>query len=236
VTHRQLSAWLVHLYTISGGVFGMLALFAAAEGEIRTAFLLLVVSMLIDATDGILARRVRVRDVLPNFDGAEVDNIIDALTYGWIPIFIMGSQGLLPHLLWVMLPVIALCYAYGQVNMKTPDAFFLGFPSYWNIVALYLFWLRPAPPVAILMVVIPTVLTFIPTRYLYPSKNQMLWRVSWGLGAVWFTLVIGLLLQTSPNPALVSFSLFYPVYYMVASFYVDWRLRQRQRLNANVTA
>jgi phosphatidylcholine synthase len=232
VTNRQFLAWMVHFYTICGGVIGMLALFAAASGDVRGAFLLLVISMLIDATDGILARRVRVRDVLPNFDGGEVDNIIDALTYGWIPVFIMWNQGLLPSLLWVALPVIALCYAYGQVNMKTEDSFFLGFPSYWNIVALYLFWLQPPPIIAVAMVAIPTVLTFIPTRYLYPSKNQILWRVSWSLGAIWFAMVVFLLLQETPNPSLVMLSLFYPAYYMVASFYVDWRIRQAHRFNA----
>jgi phosphatidylcholine synthase len=234
VTVRVFSAWLVHLYTISGGVIGMLALFAAADGQVQAAFLLLIVSMLIDATDGILARRVRVRDVLPNFDGGEVDNIIDALTYGWIPVFIMWTQELLPSPMWYVLPVIALCYAYGQVNMKTADSFFLGFPSYWNIVALYLFWLQPAPLIAVLMIAVPTVLTFIPTRYLYPSKNQILWRLSWSMGAIWFAMVVFLLLQEVPNPTLISLSLFYPVYYMVASFYVDWRMRHAQNFNALV--
>jgi phosphatidylcholine synthase len=234
VNVRVFSAWLVHLYTISGGVIGMLALFAAADGEVQMAFLLLIVSMLIDATDGILARRVRVRDVLPNFDGGEVDNIIDALTYGWIPVFIMWTQELLPSPMWYVLPVIALCYAYGQVNMKTADSFFLGFPSYWNVVALYLFWLQPAPIIAILMIAVPTVLTFIPTRYLYPSKNQILWRLSWSMGAIWFAMVVFLLLQETPNPTLISLSLFYPAYYMVASFYVDWRMRQARNFNALV--
>lgn len=227
MNNRTIAAWAVHFYTISGGVMGMLALFAAAEGNVNHAFLLLIIAMLIDATDGILARRVGVKDVLPGFDGGEVDNIIDALTYGWIPIFIMWSQGLLPSLMWVVLPIIALCYAYGQTNMKTADAFFMGFPSYWNIVALYLYWLRPDPLIAVSMVAIPTILTFIPTRYLYPSRNQILWRVSWSLGAVWFVMVIYMLTQETPHPNLVSLSLFYPIYYMFASFYVDWRLRRQ---------
>jgi phosphatidylcholine synthase len=226
--NRVVAAWSVHLYTISGGIFGMMALFAAAQHETRLAFLLLIVAMLIDGTDGMLARRVRVKDVLPEFDGGEVDNIIDALTYGWIPIFILWSENLLPALPWVLMPVIALCYAYGQVNMKTADAFFLGFPSYWNIIALYLFWLRPVPVIALTLVTIPTVLTFIPTRYLYPSRNQIMWRTSWALGVIWFAMVIFLLLQVTPNQTLVLVSLFYPVYYMGASFYVDWRLRRDQ--------
>lgn len=223
---RQLGAWGVHLYTAIGGVVGMFALFLAAEDRFRQAFLLLILTMLIDATDGLLARRLRVSEVLPQFNGAEMDNVIDMLTYVWIPVFIMAKADLLPHIAWSIVPIIAGLYAYGQVNMKTPDAFFLGFPSYWNVVALYLFWLRPQPVIAVLMVIIPAVLTFIPTRYLYPSKNTTLWKTSWVLGAAWFVLVIYLLFQASPAASLVTASLFFPAYYLIASFWVDRQLNQ----------
>lgn len=225
---RKAAAWGVHLYTALGGLIGVLALFAVHDGDIRGAFGLLVITMIIDATDGLLARRVRVREVLPKFDGAALDNAIDLLTYGYIPIFIIGSQGLVPHIGWTLIPAFALLYAYGQIDMKTPDSFFLGFPSYWNVVALYLWWLRPAEGVAIALVVIPAILTFIPTRYLYPSRNQVLWQVSWTLGAVWFILVLVLLGQTEPNPTLVVLSLYYPIYYTAASFYVDYLARTKQ--------
>lgn len=224
---RRLAAWLVHLYTASGGVIGVFALFAAADGHIRRAFLLLILTMLIDATDGLLARKVRVREALPNFDGAMMDNVIDVLTFVWVPIFIMWHQGLLPSPAWVTVPVIAALYAYGQTEMKTADAFFLGFPSYWNIIALYLYWFQPAPALAVLMVVVPGILTFIPTRYLYVSRNEILWKTTWGLGAIWFALVVYLLTQQDPPQAVIWLSVFYPAYYMGASFIIDWRLRRR---------
>jgi len=158
----------VHLYTASGGVVGVLALFAAAEGRIREAFFLLIVTMLIDGTDGVLARRARVGEVLPNFSGAEVDNVIDFLNYVWTPVFIMGTQNLLP-----------------------------------------------------------AILTFIPTRYLYPSKNDILWKTSWTLGGVWFALLIYLLSQENAERGLIWLSLYYPVYYLAVSFYLDWKIRRR---------
>lgn len=227
-TIQQVRAWGVHLYTAIGGVVGMFALFSAADGNIRQAFVLLFVSVIIDATDGILARRFQVRVVLPDFDGAMIDNVIDILTFVWIPIFIMWHEALLPSNMWLIVPMISGLYAYGQVNMKTADSFFLGFPSYWNIVALYLFWLQPNDVIAVLFVVIPAILTFIPTRYLYPSKNYVFWRVTWALGIIWFVMVFGLLTQPTANPTLVLISLFYPIYYMVMSFYIEWRVRQSQ--------
>ncbi len=223
---RQALAWLVHLYTAIGGVIGMFALYAAAEGRIRDAFLLLLLTMFIDATDGMIARRVRVKEVLPRFDGAMMDNVIDVLTFIWVPIFIIWREQLLPHPLWTILPIIAALYAYGQADMKTEDNFFLGFPSYWNVVALYLYWLRPPSILAVLFVAIPTVLTFVPTRYLYPSKNDVLWRTTWLLFVLWNWLVIYLLLQPSPNKWLVAISFLFPLYYMGASFWVDRRLRR----------
>lgn len=226
---RKTAAWMVHLYTATGGIIGIFALFEAAQGHVRQSFLLLVLTMLIDSTDGLLARRLRVRDVLPNFSGAEVDNLVDFLTYVWVPVFIMGTQNLLPSTVWLAVPILAALYAYGQVNMKTADAFFLGFPSYWNIIALYLYWLRPAPEIAVLMVVIPAVLTAIPTRYLYPSKNQLLRRTSWSLILLWFAVIIYLLLQEQPDRNPITLSLLCPLYYMAASFYVDRRIRRRLR-------
>lgn len=223
---RKAAAWGVHIYTGIGGLIGVLALFAVHRGEIREAFGLLIITMLIDATDGILARRLKVREVLPKFDGAALDNAIDLLTYGYIPIFIIGSQGLVPDITWTLIPTFALLYAYGQIDMKTPDSFFLGFPSYWNVVALYIWWLQPNDGVTFALLVIPAILTFIPTRYLYPSKNQVMWQLSWGLGAAWFILVLILLAQPEPNQDLIRISLFYPIYYTVASFYVDYLARR----------
>jgi phosphatidylcholine synthase len=226
VTDRKLAAWAVHLYTAMGGVIGMMALFAAASEQVRSAFLLLILTALIDATDGILARKVNVRKVLPNFDGSMIDNVIDVLTYVWVPVFIMWSQNLLPHPVWLAVPILASLYAYGQVNMKSEDSFFMGFPSYWNFIALYLYWLRPEPTVAVLTVVIPGILSFIPTRYLYPSKNRILAKLSWVLGIAWGVLILYLLTQETPDRGLVVASLFYPIYYLVLSFYIDIRIRQ----------
>ncbi len=224
---RQFAAWLVHVYTALGGVIGMFALFATLEGRTRHAFLLLIVTIVIDATDGILARRVRVREVLPNFDGAMMDNVIDVLTYVWVPVVIMWAEKLLPGTWWYVVPVLAALYAYGQAHMKTEDAFFLGFPSYWNVIALYLYWLRPGAFAAVLIVLVPAVLTFVPTRYLYASKNRIFWKTTWGLGALWLVLALYLLTQEHPNTTLIWLSLFYPAYYMLASFYVDWYARHR---------
>lgn len=222
---KKTLAWMVHLYTMSGAVFGMLALIAAARYDTRLAFCFLLIAGIIDATDGLLARKLRVWEVLPNFSGAMVDNVVDVLTYIFVPIFIMYWESLLPHIAWIAVPTLAGMYAYGQVNMKTEDNFFLGFPSYWNFIALYMFWIQPSPFWAVVAVVVPAILTVIPTRYLYPSRNTVFWKTSWALGIAWVGMLLYLLARESPARWLVLLSLYYPAYYLVASFYVEASIR-----------
>jgi phosphatidylcholine synthase len=220
---RHALAWGVHTYTILGGVLGMLALVALVDGNTPVALLLLAVAIVIDMTDGMLARKCKVWEVLPDFDGAKVDDLVDFLTYVWAPVLILHVEGLVTNPLWLLLPVVGSLYAYGRPGMKEieGEAFFVGFPSYWNIFVLYVYWLQPAESVTVALLLIFFVLSFLPTRYLYPSKNPKFPLATLGLGAIWLVLIGSLLAQPTPDTTLVMISLFYPVYYLVASFYVE---------------
>lgn len=66
----RMKAVLVHLYTASGAVLALLMLVAAFQGEAVQALWLMFLSLLVDSTDGLLARRFRVSEALPFFDGA----------------------------------------------------------------------------------------------------------------------------------------------------------------------
>ena len=74
------AAWLVHLYTASGIVLAFLAARSIIDFDYRTAFFWLWLQVVVDATDGLLARRFRVRERIPWFDGAKLDDIADYLT------------------------------------------------------------------------------------------------------------------------------------------------------------
>src|SRR5206468_4335568 len=168
---KKAFAWLVHLYTAMGLVAaaGMAVLIVRGDdASFRTAFLLMMVATAIDATDGWLARKARVKEVLPGFDGGALDNQIDFLTYTALPLMLIWRAGLLPgDLAWLLLlPLLASAYGFSQVNVKTADGFFIGFPSYWNIVAYYLFTLQAPVWVSVAIITICSVLTFIPTLYL----------------------------------------------------------------------
>ena len=139
----------------------------------RWAFALMILATAIDATDGRLARRVNVRDVLPEFDGSVLDNLIDFQTYTALPLLLVWRTGLLGgNLDWVLLlPLVSSAWGFSHTHAKTADGLFRGFPSYWNIVAFYLYFLQPAAWVSVVVLAAGSVLTFVPVFYIDASKG-----------------------------------------------------------------
>jgi len=219
-------AWLAHLYTALGLVCaaGMAVLIVRGdEASFRTAFLLMMVATAIDATDGWLARKARVKQVLPGFDGGALDNLIDFHTYTSLPLFLLWRAQVLPGAgAWLLLAaLLASAYGFSQVNVKTDDGFFIGFPSYWNIVAYYLFVLRPPPGVAGTLVAVCAVLTFVPTPYIYATRGGPFAKTINTGAVLWFVLLgAGLFGPEEYRQAAALVSVVYPVMYLALSTHV----------------
>jgi phosphatidylcholine synthase len=242
---RKFLAWCVHFYTATGLVAagGMaVAILHGTPEAFRASFLLMIVATLIDATDGTFARLVRVKDVLPGFDGRRLDDLVDFQTYVTLPLLLIWKAKLLPdgQAAWLLVPLLAAAYGFCQVQAKTSDGYFLGFPSYWNIVAFYLYVLQPAPAVAVALLVGFAVLTFLPFRYLYPTQPGRLNRLTNYLGAVWCGVLVWTLftLPGRPEPGetadgwtrtLTWVSLAFPVYYLLVSWTITARHWSRHR-------
>ena len=220
---RKLLAWLVHLYTALGLLCaaGMAVLIVRGDAaSFRMAFLLMMAATAIDATDGWLARKARVKDVLPGFDGRALDDVIDFHTYTTLPLFLLWRADVLPgYLAWLLLlPLLSSAYGFSQVHAKTPDGFFLGFPSYWNIVSFYLYVLHPQAWVSVALIVTLAVLTFIPTPYIYATRGgPFAKQINIG-AAIWLPL-LGLVLfgPEDDRRTLAIVSLVYPVTYLALS-------------------
>lgn len=227
-------AWLVHLYTAMGLVcaagIAVLIVRGGDAASFRQAFLLMMTATAIDATDGWLARRARVKDILPGFSGRALDDLIDFHTYTSLPLFLVWRADILPGAwAWLLLaPLLASAYGFSQVNAKTDDGFFLGFPSYWNIVAFYL-WVFHAPVwVAVALIATLSVLTFVPTHYIYATQGgpfSMLINVG---ALLWFVLLGWILLGPERQAHLLAIvSLAYPLTYLALSAAVTVRARAR---------
>jgi phosphatidylcholine synthase len=219
-------AWSVHLFTSLGLVAaaGIAVLIVTGGDEaFRAAFGLMWAATLVDAVDGALARRARVSEVLPQFNGRRLDDIIDFQTYTSLPLLLVWRAGILPGgWSWVLLaPLVASAFGFSQEQAKTEDGYFLGFPSYWNIVAFYLYFLAPPVWLSVAVIVGFSVLTFVPTRYLYSTQPGKLNRIANLLAVPWTMLLVAVL----PAPPewrhlLTVVSLYFPAFYLLAS----WRL------------
>jgi phosphatidylcholine synthase len=228
---KKLLAWLVHLYTALGLVCAAgIAVLVVGGGDrpFRWAFLLMMVATAIDATDGWLARKARVKDVLPAFDGAALDNLIDFQTYTTLPLLLIWRAGILPGSLasLLILPLLASAYGFSQTDAKTDDGFFLGFPSYWNIAAYYLFVLHPAPWAAVTLIVACSVLTFVPTPYIYATRGGPFAKTINIGSAIWFvSLGLGLFGPAGYRRSIALVSLAFPAIYLALSAAVTVRRR-----------
>src|SRR5919202_3536740 len=184
----RLRAVAVHLYTASGAVLALLILVAAYNGDAVRALWLMLASLIIDSTDGLLARRLRVSEALPFFDGAMLDNIVDYMTYVFAPMVLLWSGGYLPEgtpgVVFAALPLLASSYQFCRVDAKTDDHFFLGFPSYFNVVAFYAIVFQPGPLLLAAVLVACSFLVFVPIPYVYPTRPAALSKISLTLNAL----------------------------------------------------
>jgi phosphatidylcholine synthase len=223
---RKTLAWLVHLYTALGlvCVAGMVVLILHGDDDgFRGALFLMMLATAIDATDGWLARKARVKEVLPGFDGRALDDLIDFHAYASVPLLLIWRAGVLPgDLAWLLLlPLLASAYGFSQVNVKTPDGFFLGFPSYWNIGSFYLYVMHPDARVSAAVISVFAVLTFIPTPYLYATRGGPFAKLINIGAAIWFVLLGLALFGPADQRATVALvSLAYPAMYLALSAFV----------------
>jgi phosphatidylcholine synthase len=230
----RLRAVAVHLYTASGAVLALLILGAAFQGDAVRALWLMLASLIIDSTDGLLARRLRVSEALPFFDGALLDNIVDYITYVFAPMVLLWSGGYLPTgtagVVFAALPLLASSYQFCRVDAKTDDHFFLGFPSYFNVVAFYAIVFEPSPSFLATVLVVCSLLVFVPIRYVYPTRTIAFRRLSLALTALWLVSYAVILLEMpKPDPLILSFSILYLFYYFGLSLYLSGKIFEARR-------
>ena len=225
----MIAAWLAHLYTASGAVLALLAAASVMEGDYRAAFFWLTLQVIVDATDGALARAARVSQRIPWFNGAKLDDIIDFLTFVFVPALIVWRAALVPDVWKIPVAsaiVLSSAFGFNRDDAKTDDHFFTGFPSYWNIVVLYLMVADWSKVVNLTVLLVLAILVFVPIRYIYPSRTPV-WRMPMNLlGAVWGVTVLAMLWQfPDVSRRLFWLSLAYPIAYCVLSLVLDFRRR-----------
>jgi phosphatidylcholine synthase len=220
-----LAGLLLHLYTAGGSVLALLIVLAAIDGRIETALWIALIALVVDGTDGMVARYLRVSETIPWFDGARLDDIVDYLTYAFAPMVLLWTGNYLPDgaggVVVASLALLASCYQFCRTDAKTADHFFLGFPSYWNVIAFYVVVAEINRTWTAVLLIACTILVFVPIRYLYPSRTRFFREINLVLTAVWFAMYAVLLAQL-PDPSwwALALSVSYLAYYAGVSLYL----------------
>jgi phosphatidylcholine synthase len=200
-------AFCVHILTASGVLWGLLALMAAVRGDWTWMFWWLTIALMVDALDGPLARWLKVEERLPHWSGADLDFVVDFVTYVFVPAYAMAAGGVLPEP--VATPLAAMVVVTGALyfadrRMKMADNCFRGFPVLWNAVAFYLFVLKPPLWLAAAGVTLLLILTFVPFPFIHPLRVAR-WRLTTlVLGAIGAALAVVALLQELNPPAWIA--------------------------------
>lgn len=179
---QKLLAGSVHLFTSSGIVAGFMAMLAIMAYHWQEAAIWLIVCQIIDGVDGTLARRFRIKEVLPDWNGKNIDYVVDFCTYALIPALFMYQADLFPQNLDICAAAAVLLTSamyYGKEGMVSSDNYFIGFPVLWNAVAVYLVFVwHWSPAVNFIFVLCLCVLHFIPIKFPYPSQMSSFRRLT----------------------------------------------------------
>jgi phosphatidylcholine synthase len=218
---RVIAAWGVHLFTASGAVWGLLAILSIFEKDWKMMIVWMIVGMLVDGFDGMLARLAEVKKYANGIDGALLDNILDYLSYVLVPAVFLVKADVLPEsvrLLGACSILLTSAYQFTQVDAKTDDHHFKGFPSYWNVAALYMLLMNLPVWINFGFLMLFNVLVFIPIKYIYPSRNSYLRTFTLVLTYLYGAVGIWGLLQYPNQPKWVVWASFlYVGYYVVLS-------------------
>ena len=176
-------------------------------------WLWLGVALIIDAVDGTLARKARVAEVVPWFDGGTVDIVVDYLTWTFIPaLFMYMMLPLGPKPLALALTVLVLVssmFCYANESWKSTDNYFVGFPAAWNIVAVIMYVLGTGAMFNAIATIVLAVLTLTPTYYTHPFRVKKLMVLNiaaitlWIVSMAWLVTVA----PVKPQLALIAFGI-----------------------------
>ncbi|NUQ84753.1 MAG: CDP-alcohol phosphatidyltransferase family protein [Anaerolineales bacterium] len=223
----------VHLFTATGAVWGFLTLLAIWEENFKLAIIYIIVAMFVDGFDGILARRFDVNTYARWIDGGLMDNIIDYINYVVVAaLLLIKVPNLMPQgfeMIAAISILLTSAFQFSQVEAKTDEQsyFFKGFPSVWNFLVIYMMLLGLDPWINFAVLAMCNVLVFVPVKYLYPTRNNRLRRLTLVLTYLYGALGVWGLLQYPDVPKWVAPASFvYVAYYALLSFFPKFGMRK----------
>lgn len=215
--YKKITALSVHLFTAIGVLLAFWALLLIVQGELQHSLFIMALAVIVDSLDGTLARRADVSTHASFIDGALMDNISDYLNWVFIPIFWAYIFLDVPFLAGAVVLISSL-FGFSHKQAKTEDHYFRGFPSYWNIVILYLYILYADALISVSVILVLALLVLLPVKFVYPSRTPAWRKMTLLLSIPFACMIIFMLFYLRETPLWLTLaSFYYPVYYVVVS-------------------
>jgi phosphatidylcholine synthase len=173
--------FVVHLWTLTGLVFATWALKETIEGNLDPAARLLLAVLLVDFSDGTLARVLRVKERMPLISGEVIDYIHDLVGLTFVPMIFFWKAGLFLEPFGFPLAVAATLSATLKYGMKA-SVLRLGYslgapPIFFSIFLCY--FLALGPLVSTLYASGLVLLVLLPVRFPITSLVTTHWQPGW---------------------------------------------------------
>ncbi|AJC49375.1 phosphatidylcholine synthase [Allofrancisella guangzhouensis] len=245
---QKIYAWLVHLFTSLGAVFGIFAIIFSIEaakanvlGDIelyyynmRLSLFSIIASVFIDSVDGSFARLVDIKKIAP-LDGALLDNIIDFTTYSIVPcVWIYVTDTVSHEWLLAIISIITISssYQFCQPNAKTNDHFFVGFPSYWNVIIMYMLCFQSPRWINEIIIIILAIFSFVPIKYIYLSRTEHIsdskivktFTFLFTMLAAIATFIAVLIYPIKTPSLLIAIIISFSIFYIAFSFKLNFKI------------
>ena len=170
-----IKAYLVHLLTGSGILMSFFSIISILNDDKLLTFLFLIIALFIDVIDGNLARKYNVKKFSPNVDGIMLDSIVDYINYVFIPCIIIYKFNYVPEQFVIILPILILgisLFSFSYLKIITDNYLYIGFPSIWNVIVIYLSILDLNVWYNLFIFLILIILKLIPIKVIHPMRYE----------------------------------------------------------------
>ena len=110
-------------------------------------------------------------------------------------------------------------YTFANVNMKTEDYYFRGFPAVWNIAVLYFFILGTHEYINIAVIAICIILTFTPVKFVHPLRVADLRNLTIFFTIVWSATTLKLVITPTSKIFMIDSAIIFILWILTSIYF-----------------
>jgi len=229
--------FLLHAFTASGAIAGLLSLSAVMNGHIRAGLIWLIVCQLIDGFDGPLARRLDITTHAPQINGHILDLVVDYVTCVVVPVALLIELNMLPRgqeFWFAALIIFTGALWFARTDQETEDHWFNGFPAAWNLAIPTFIILGTRERYIEIIIVLLSILSLTKLKFPHLVKVEYLKPITWSLAVIYFVALTALSIQfPTGESALKPILVIFPIYIFGISIIHSWKVREKRVSSRN---